>query len=58
MKFEESLKKLENLSNAIRSDETSLDDALKCYEDGMKEYEKLKKILEDTNQKIEVFEDR
>lgn len=58
MKFEESLNKLEELSNKIRLDETSLDEAFDCYEEGMKEYEKLKKILDEKNQKIEVFEDR
>jgi len=55
MTFEESLKTLEEMSNKIRSEETSLDDAIKCYEDGMKAYNECTELLTNAKQKIETF---
>lgn len=56
MAFEDSMKKLEEYSNKIRDEETSLDDAIKYYDSGIKEYKKLKDILDKANQKITVIE--
>ena len=55
MSFETSMKKLEELSEKIRDEETSLDEAIKCYEDGIKCYNECKEILHSARQKIETF---
>ncbi|MCQ2554475.1 MAG: exodeoxyribonuclease VII small subunit [Clostridia bacterium] len=54
--FEDSMKKLEELSEKIRDEETSLDDAMKCYEEGISEYNKLKEIIENKKQRIVEYE--
>lgn len=54
--FEESLKVLENMAESIRDENTSLDDAIKCYENGIKAYKDCYEILNNTKQKIEVFQ--
>lgn len=56
MSFENSMKKLEEMSEKIRDNETTLDDAIKCYEEGIKAYKECSDILENTKQKIEVIE--
>ncbi|MBQ4649967.1 MAG: exodeoxyribonuclease VII small subunit [Firmicutes bacterium] len=56
MNFEESMAKLEQLAELIRDEETSLDDSLKCYEEGMKYYDMCCTILEKAQQTIEVYE--
>ena len=53
--FEDNLKKLEDMAKVIRSEETTLDDCIKAYEEGMKAYDECKKILEETKGKIEVY---
>ena len=55
MSFETSMKKLEELSEIIRDEETSLDEAIKCYEDGIKCYNECNEILNSARQKIETF---
>lgn len=55
MSFETSMKRLEALSEKIRAEETSLDEAIKCYEEGMKCYNECNKILNNAKQKIETF---
>jgi exodeoxyribonuclease VII small subunit len=52
--FEEDLKKLDEMVRIIKSEETTLDDALKAYNEGMKAYESCRKVLEETKGKIEV----
>ncbi len=52
--FEEDLKKLDEMVRVIRNEDTTLDDALKAYAEGMKTYESLRKVLEETKGKIEV----
>ena len=52
--FEEDLKKLDEMVRIIRSEETTLDGVLKAYDEGMKAYESLRKVLEETKGKIEV----
>lgn len=55
MSFESSMKKLEELSEKIRDEETSLDEAIKCYEEGIKCYTECSEILNNARQKIEIF---
>ena len=55
MSFESSMKKLEELSEKIRDEETSLDEAIKCYEEGMQCYKECSEILNNAKQKIETF---
>lgn len=54
--FEESLAELKKLSDKIRSQDTSLEESIKCYEEGMKHYENCSRILKDARQKIESFD--
>ncbi|MGN0736425.1 MAG: exodeoxyribonuclease VII small subunit [Anaerovoracaceae bacterium] len=55
MSFETSMKKLEELSEKIRDEETSLDEAIKCYEEGIRCYTECNEILNSARQKIETF---
>ncbi len=55
MSFEESMKKLEEMSEKIRHEETTLEEAIKCYEEGMKAYNTCSEILSDAKQKIEII---
>ena len=55
MSFETSMKRLEELSEKIRDEETSLDEAIKCYEEGMQCYKECSEILNNAKQKIETF---
>ncbi len=55
MSFESSMKKLEEMAELIRDEETSLDEAIKCYEEGIKCYNECNDILKNAKQKIEVF---
>lgn len=55
MTFEEALYKLEELSETIRDEETRLDEAVKCYEEGIRCYQICKEMLNETEQKIEVY---
>lgn len=53
--FEDNLKKLEEMSQRIKSEECTLDEAIKAYEDGMKAYGECIRILDETKGKIEVY---
>lgn len=55
MNFEESLKKLEEMTDKIRREDTSLEDAIKCYEEGISCYNKCNEILKNAKQCIEVI---
>lgn len=55
MSFETSMKKLEELSEKIRDENTSLDEAIRCYEEGIKCYAECSGILNSARQKIETF---
>ncbi len=55
MTFEESMKKLEQMSEKIRDERTSLDEAVKCYEEGIKCYKACEEILSSAKQKIEIY---
>ena len=54
--FEESLRKLRETAEKIKSDDTSLEDSIKCYEEGMKYYNECNEILKTAEQKIELME--
>ena len=56
MSFEESMKKLEEMTEKIRNEETSLDEALKYYEEGIQAYQTCSDILDSARQKIEIIE--
>ena len=53
--FEESLKKLEEASENLKSTDISLEDAIKCYEQGIKYYNVCREILDNANQRIETI---
>ena len=55
--FEESLEKLRQAAEKIKSEGTTLEDSIKCYEEGMKYYKKCDAVLKDAEQKIEVIEE-
>lgn len=55
MSFESSMAKLEEMAELIRDEETTLDDAIKCYEEGIKCYNDCSEILKNAKQKIEVY---
>ena len=53
--FEEALTKLEASSENLKKENTTLEEALKYFEDGMKHYNACSKILNDAKQKIETY---
>ena len=55
MSFEESLKKLEEMTEKIRREDTSLEDAIKCYEEGILCYKQCNEILSNAKQSIEII---
>lgn len=55
MNFEESLRKLEEMTEKIRREDTSLEEAIKCYEEGLNCYNKCNEILKNAKQSIEVI---
>lgn len=55
MSFEESLKKLEDVTDKIRMENTTLEEAIKCYEEGIECYNKCNEILKNAKQSIEVI---
>lgn len=54
--FEDNLKKLEEMSLKIKSDKSTLDEAIKAYEEGMTAYNECIRILDETKGKIEVYD--
>jgi exodeoxyribonuclease VII small subunit len=56
LSFEEALKGLENTSEALKSEDLTLEDALMNFEKGMKYYERCKEILDEAKQKILVYD--
>lgn len=55
MTFEESIKQLEIMSEKIRNEQTTLEEAIACYEEGIKCYKICNTILNDAKQKIQVY---
>ena len=56
MTFEEAMNRLQELSDKIKVQDIPLDDAIKCYEEGVKYYNFCNLVLKDAKQKIEEFE--
>lgn len=54
--FTESLAKLQNAASDISKQATSLEDSLKLFDEGMKEAEYCREILDKAAQKIEIYE--
>lgn len=54
--FENALSGLEQSADALKKEETTLEDAIKHYEDGVKYYECCSEILSTAKQKIQIFE--
>ncbi len=54
--FEESLEKLRKAAEKIKSEDTTLEDSIKCYEEGMKYYNECNEILRNAEQKIEIMD--
>lgn len=54
--FEKALNQLQSMSESIKSQDTDLEEAIKCYEEGMKYYGICNEILETAKQKVETFE--
>lgn len=53
MSFEEELKKLEQLTERLRDENTGLEESLKIYEEATLLTKKLNKTLEETKRRIE-----
>lgn len=55
-RFEESFAKLKEVSEKISSEDTSLEDSIRYYEEGMKYYRECNEILKKAEQKIEIMD--
>jgi exodeoxyribonuclease VII small subunit len=55
MKFEEGLKKLENIVNTLDEGQIPLDDALAMFKEGLRLSKELSKTLDDIERKVEVL---
>jgi exodeoxyribonuclease VII small subunit len=55
MKFEEALKKLEEIVQNLESEEFSLDDSLKKFEEGIKLSRICRKKLEEIEKKVQML---
>jgi exodeoxyribonuclease VII small subunit len=53
--FEESMKKLEEMSMQMKRNDITLQEAIKCYEEGVECYKECNKILQDAQQKIKIY---
>lgn len=56
MKFEDALEKLENATEVLSSEDTTLEASLSNFEEGLKYYKICSKILNDAKQTIETYE--
>ena len=55
MSFEDAMKQLEAFSEKIRDGNTSLEEAMECYEAGIRCYERRDAMLKNAERKIEVI---
>lgn len=55
MSFEEAFEGLEHSVSILKSEDASLEMAIKQYEQGLEFYESCEEILSDAKQKIEVY---
>lgn len=53
--FEEALKKLESSAEKLRAEDIPLEEAIRCYEEGIKHYSECRDILDKADQKIETL---
>lgn len=53
--FEEKLKRLEKLSDSIQKSDITLEDALKCFEEGIRLAKSMEKTLRDTEGRVEIL---
>ena len=49
------MKKLEEMSEKIKAEDTTLEEAIKCYEEGIECYRRCSEILKNAQQKIEIY---
>ena len=54
--FTESMKKLQEAAAEIGKQATTLEDSLRLFEEGMKEADYCKEILDSAEQKIQIYE--
>ena len=54
--FTESMKKLQEAAAEIGKQATTLEDSLKLFEEGLKEADYCREILDDAEQKIQIYE--
>jgi exodeoxyribonuclease VII small subunit len=55
MKFEEGLRKLENIVNTLDEGQISLDEALGLFKEGLNLTKELSKTLDDIERKVEIL---
>ena len=55
LKFEETMKKLEEIVSELESGDMPLEESLKKYEEGMKFIQACRKKLDETKRKVEVL---
>ena len=55
LSFEQSVKKLEEISERLRSGNISLEESAKLYEESRKYFDNCNKILAETKQKFEMY---
>ena len=55
--FEESMEKLEKIAKELESDDLSLNDSVKKFEEGMKISQDCKKVLDEAEKKITILID-
>ncbi len=53
--FENALYQLEIMTQKIKGSDTSLEESIKCYEEGMKYYNLCNDILNSARQQIQIF---
>ena len=55
MTFEESMKKLEECTEKLKSSDSTLDEAMKAYLEGQEYYKKCSEILNDAKAKVQTY---
>lgn len=53
--FEESLKKLEEISTGLKAEDITLEDAIKQYEEGIRCYKECSEMLQNAQHRIETL---
>jgi len=55
LKFEDAMEKLENIAKELESDDLSLDESVKKFEEGMEISKKCKEMLDGAEKKITIL---